>query len=463
LQFVFVGSNLFSTSEFESKITLETTAPFYGRYYTIVIEKCSAFLLDDLNNSKMEDHPIALSFINSIIKNSLRNSQLRQIGRNPRFFMPARAKVFQSQVETWPGFFTSSWIFQRGLYLIIDNISKFLSVDNCLSLIQDRLQRYDANFVNREFEGAIVMAKYGPHRTYKVHQIKWAMNPKDYIFDHGDEKARTNMIDYFLTAYSVKIHSVNQPLFEIRQKRQNIYLPPELCTLVGIPAKIRENKKVMADIRQSLFQKPHERIGSIKELNRMISDSKEVKEWNLDINLEPDTIEAKVLKRPQIYQPSNGFNEKGQPSSGGQITARPLDDTKILGTIVHQPIHFRKWAIFCLEKDVHHGEYLNDRFYELSQERRFEIYVDYGDIVELSNKSGIEAFKEAIDDYYLKYVCGKDANGKQMKKPKKTKDLYFFLIIMPDSIKQEHLYTALKNKINTDSPVISQFVSSKTI
>jgi hypothetical protein len=96
LQFVFVGSNLFSTSEFDSQITLETTAPFYGRYYTIKIEKCSAFLLDDLNNSKMEDHPIALSFINSIIKNSLRNSQLRQIGRNPRFFMPARAKVFQS-------------------------------------------------------------------------------------------------------------------------------------------------------------------------------------------------------------------------------------------------------------------------------------------------------------------------------------------------------------------------------
>lgn len=143
LQFVFVGSNLFSTSDFDSQITLETTMPFYGRYYTIVIEKCSAFLLDDLNNSKMEDHPVALSFINSIIKNSLRNSQLRQIGRNPRFFMPARAKVFQSQVEMWPGFFTSSWIFQRGLYLIIDNISKFLSVDNCLVLIQDRLQRYD--------------------------------------------------------------------------------------------------------------------------------------------------------------------------------------------------------------------------------------------------------------------------------------------------------------------------------
>lgn len=70
---------------------------------------------------------------------------------------------------------------------------------------------------------------------------------------------------------------------------------------MGIPAKIRENKRVMADIRQSLFQKPPERIKSIKDLNVMIAGSKEVQEWNLDINLEPDTIEARVLKRPQIY------------------------------------------------------------------------------------------------------------------------------------------------------------------
>lgn len=97
----------------------------------------------------------------------------------------------------------------------------------------------------------------------------------------------------------------------------------------------------------------------------MIADSKEVREWNLDINLEPDTIEANVLKRPMIYQPNNSVGDKTS-SVPNTITSRLLDDTKILGTIVHQPIHFKKWAIFCLEKDVHHGEYLNDRFYELS-------------------------------------------------------------------------------------------------
>lgn len=89
-----MGGNLFSTCDLDSQITIETTTPFYGRFYIIVIEKVSAFLLDDLNNSKMEDHPVALSFINSIIKNCLRNSKLRQIGRNPRFFMPAQAKEF---------------------------------------------------------------------------------------------------------------------------------------------------------------------------------------------------------------------------------------------------------------------------------------------------------------------------------------------------------------------------------
>jgi hypothetical protein len=68
--------------------------------------------------------------------------------------------------------------------------------------------------------------------------------------------------------------------------------------LVGIPAKIRESKKIMSEIRQSLFQKPPETIASIKDLNKLIANSKEVKDWNLDINLEPDTIEAKVLKRP---------------------------------------------------------------------------------------------------------------------------------------------------------------------
>ena len=54
----------------------------------------------------------------------------------------------------------------------------------------------------------------------------------------------------------------------------------------------------MADLRMSLFQKPDQRIRSIKDLNQTISKSKEMKEWDLVIDPEPDEINAKVLDRP---------------------------------------------------------------------------------------------------------------------------------------------------------------------
>ena len=46
------------------------------------------------------------------------------------------------------------------------------------------------------------------------------------------------------------------------------------------------------------------------------SRTKEVQEWNLDINLEPDTIEARVLKRPSILMEDKGQN-KGPSHQGG--------------------------------------------------------------------------------------------------------------------------------------------------
>ena len=37
----------------------------------------------------------------------------------------------------------------------------------------------------------------------------------------------------------------------------------------------------------------------------MISKSQDVKNWGLDIQLTPDTIEAKVLEKPKIFETPN--------------------------------------------------------------------------------------------------------------------------------------------------------------
>ena len=109
--YVCVGDNIFSTTSVEEQVNFETKTHFFGRKFTILIQRVSEFALDELNQMKMEDHPFALNFINSIIKTQMRNSNLCQIGRNPRFFMRSEAKTFDNAVQTWPGFFTSSWIF----------------------------------------------------------------------------------------------------------------------------------------------------------------------------------------------------------------------------------------------------------------------------------------------------------------------------------------------------------------
>jgi hypothetical protein len=205
---------------------------------------------------------------------------------------------------------------------------------------------------------------------------------------------------------------------------------------VGIPPKIRENKRIMADIRQSLFQRPEDRIKSISNLNRMIADSKEVKEWELQLNLEPDEIEAKVLKRPGILMfPSSQASGAG----GFQPTGQSLDDTNILRQIVCQPVNFQKWAIFCLEKDIENGKYLQDKFYSLSESFGLNIFVDYGDIVSLHNRSSIEDFKDAINSYFRDYVEVDNGKGPrtQKKKPRDPNQpiVQFFLVIIPDTLR----------------------------
>lgn len=115
----------------------------------------------------------------------------------------------------------------------------------------------------------------------------------------------------------------------------------------------------------------------------MIANSKDVQQWGLEISLTPDTIEAKVLDRPKIYespnfnaQTSRGGVPPGTPPQGKQTdgkSSRILDNSNYLNTMVHEPKMFERFAIFCLEKDVGNAHYINDKFYELSSSKGLDI------------------------------------------------------------------------------------------
>lgn len=80
----------------------------------------------------------------------------------------------------------------------------------------------------------------------------------------------------------------------------------------------------MADIRTASLQRPSERVESILELNKIIRESKEIKEWSIEMNIVPDEIDAKVLERPSVWL---------KDGEKGAIT-KSLDDNRFLNSCV---------------------------------------------------------------------------------------------------------------------------------
>jgi len=153
-----------------------------------------------------------------------------------------------------------------------------------------------------------------------------------------------------------------------------------------------------------------------------------MKDWGIQITYDPDELEAKILKRPSIQ------NENGPP--------KLLDDTSVLSKIVHQPMELTQWAIFCVRRDVENAKYIQDKFYDISQQQKLGVYVDYGRIISLDDRATVNSFKEAIEKFYCDEIApqnqGKKQYGAKKQVNKEYKDLskgYVFLVIMPDSIR----------------------------
>lgn len=84
--------------------------------------------------------------------------------------------------------------------------------------------------------------------------------------------------------------------------------------------------------------------------------------------------------------------ENGKPKT--------LDDTTILNKIIHEPVNFTSWAIFCVRRDVENAKYIQDKFYNLSEQQNLGVFVDYGEIIPLDDRSRVEDFKREIDQFY---------------------------------------------------------------
>lgn len=108
---------------------------------TLVIKRVNSFNLDSLELCQMDKNPVQLTFLNLLIQKFMRSGSLKQVGRLPRFFRPSEKTVLHDEqlgeLEIWPGYKASSYVYGSGVYLVLESINKFFRTESCLDKIRE--------------------------------------------------------------------------------------------------------------------------------------------------------------------------------------------------------------------------------------------------------------------------------------------------------------------------------------
>jgi hypothetical protein len=134
--YVTSGFNIFSTADLTEDFCIVFKE--YNKDYKVRVNAASKtyFNLKNIKNMKMEDNNIAHTLISNIVKQAFRGTELRQLGKLPRFFDKEKATVLQSLgIQFWPGFRASAIKYQSGLALVMDNVFRFMTTTDCNTLI----------------------------------------------------------------------------------------------------------------------------------------------------------------------------------------------------------------------------------------------------------------------------------------------------------------------------------------
>lgn len=104
------GRSVYTTSDLSESLLFKTT--FRSIEYDVLINADSKtyFSGKSISTSKMEDHSVIFNLINIILKQAFRDTDLRQIGKQPRFFDVTKAiEVEGSGLQACPGFRASAF------------------------------------------------------------------------------------------------------------------------------------------------------------------------------------------------------------------------------------------------------------------------------------------------------------------------------------------------------------------
>jgi len=301
------GRSVFTTTDLTESVYF--TPIFRGIEYRVLIDVEHKTFFSGKNVGKMEDHSVMHTLLNIIVKQAFRETNLRQIGRQPRFFDISKAiEVEGSGLQACPGFRASAYNYTSGLAIVIDNINKFISNKTCLERIHEIQDSPDIrdkeSKILHEFQFKTVIGTYGHKKTYFVENVDFNKTPVTMRFQTHDGK-KVSIAEYFAKNYDLRVTDLKQPLFIIKINGKDCHIPPEFCTIDGVPQTIREDPRKMRDVLASCRKNPQQKFKAIENFSHDLFSQKALKDWGVIIDTEPMVINSSILPTPVIDM-SNG-------------------------------------------------------------------------------------------------------------------------------------------------------------
>ena len=263
-------------------------------------------LTDNFNN---KDNDVSQNLINVILKQAFRETNLKQLGRSPRFFdVNNPVNLDKIGLRMWSGFKASAFQSEMGCTLAVDNIFKFMSTKTCLERIRE--MRHDCHtdnqwrqLVRMEFCGKSIIADWGNKRTYRVDDVDFEKTPVVYEFVYNN--VPTKIAQYFATVHGKNVTDFNQPCFLVKMGDQEQYLPSEFCLLDGVPDSIRKG----AGMRDALAMtriSPTEKIKQIQQMVDLLAQQNSMRNWGLQVEEVPISLDSFVLGAPMMQLLTTG-------------------------------------------------------------------------------------------------------------------------------------------------------------
>ena len=106
-----------------------------------------------------------------------------------------------------------------------------------------------------EFRFKSVIGQWGNKKAYIVYDVIFDKSPLTMFF-HNHEGKKMSIADYFNITYKLKITAKRQPLFQVKINGKECFIPPEFCSIDGVPQQIREDPMKMRTVLSACRKNP---------------------------------------------------------------------------------------------------------------------------------------------------------------------------------------------------------------